>query len=128
MGCAAALAMLDCLIEDGLLARAEVIGARIRKRLVALAARVALIGEVRVIGALAGVELVRADGTPARDEAERVLYACLSAGLSFKVGQGNVLNLSPPLVISDAELDLALDILETAISAVAGHSHGTAVP
>ena len=120
VGCAAALATLDCLVEDGLLARAEVIGRMLRERLGALATRSSLIGEVRVIGALCGVELVRADGSPARDEAERVMYACLSAGLSFKVGQGNVLNLSPPLVISDAELSRALGILEGAILAMSG--------
>ncbi len=119
VGCAAALATLDCLVEDGLLARAGAIGRVMDGRLRALAARSSLVGEVRTIGALCGVELVRADGSPARDEAERVMYACLTAGLSFKVGQGNVLNLSPPLVIDDAELDRALGILEQAILAVA---------
>ncbi len=120
VGCAAALATLDCLELDGLLARAGVIGSRIATRLAAVKSRLALIGEVRVLGALAGVELVRADSTPARDEAERVMYACLGRGLSFKVGQGNVLNLSPPLTITDAELDGALDILERALVEVGG--------
>jgi len=46
------------------------------------------------------------------------MYACLSQGLSFKVGQGNVLNLSPPLIISDQQLDTALDILEHALLSV----------
>jgi len=46
-----------------------------------------------------------------------VLYECLSNGLSFKVGQGNVLVLAPPLVIDDADLDRALDIVEHAIAA-----------
>jgi 4-aminobutyrate aminotransferase len=47
------------------------------------------------------------------------MYHCLAHGLSFKVGQGNVLTLSPPLVISEADLDAALAILETAIATVA---------
>jgi 4-aminobutyrate aminotransferase len=119
VGCAAALATLDCLELDGLLARADLIGARIGRRLEALRARVPLVAEVRCIGALAGVELTLPGGAPARDAAERVMYACLASGLSFKVGQGNVLNLSPPLVISDAELDTALGILEQALLAVA---------
>jgi 4-aminobutyrate aminotransferase len=46
------------------------------------------------------------------------MYGCLERGLSFKVGQGNVLTLSPPLVIADADLDRALDILDVAIAEV----------
>ena len=119
VGCAAALATIDTLLGEGLLARAEVIGARLQDRLQALQMRVPLVGEVRRAGALLGVELTRPDGSAARDEAEAVMYACLSAGLSFKIGQGNVLNLSPPLVISDAELDAAASILEAALLSVA---------
>ena len=44
--------------------------------------------------------------------AERVFYACLDRGLSFKISQGSVLTLSPPLIISRDELDHALDIVE----------------
>jgi 4-aminobutyrate aminotransferase len=78
--------------------------------------RVPVVGDVRGIGLLLGVELVDpASGAPARDLAERVLYECLSSGLSFKVGQGNVLVLSPPLVIGEADLDRALDVVEQAI-------------
>ncbi|MCE7876040.1 MAG: hypothetical protein DYH14_01685, partial [Betaproteobacteria bacterium PRO3] len=58
------------------------------------------------------------DGSPARDEAERVMYGCLARGLSFKIGQGNVVTLSPPLVIGEGDLDRALDILETVIGEV----------
>jgi 4-aminobutyrate aminotransferase len=47
-----------------------------------------------------------------------VLYECLTRGLSFKIGQGNVLTLSPPLVIGEAELDRAFDILDASLSAV----------
>jgi 4-aminobutyrate aminotransferase len=55
---------------------------------------------------------------PARREAEQVMYHCLAHGLSFKVGQGNVLTLSPPLVISDGDLDRAMAILDDALTAV----------
>jgi 4-aminobutyrate aminotransferase len=119
IGCAAALATLDCLEADGLLARATAIGARMSARLAEIRRRVPLIGDVRCIGALLGVELTQSDGRPARDAAERVMYGCLANGLSFKVGQGNVLNLSPPLVISDSELDAALEILEHSLVEVA---------
>jgi 4-aminobutyrate aminotransferase len=46
------------------------------------------------------------------------MYGCLSRGLAFKIGQGNVITMSPPLVIADADLDHALDILEDAIAEV----------
>jgi 4-aminobutyrate aminotransferase len=47
-----------------------------------------------------------------------VMYACLARGLAFKIGQGNVIVLSPPLVIAESDLDRALDIVEEAIADV----------
>jgi 4-aminobutyrate aminotransferase len=80
--------------------------------------RLPLVGDVRGLGLLLGIELVDpASGVPARDAAEAVLYHCLAEGLSFKVGQGNVLVLAPPLVIGEQDLDRALDIVEAAIKA-----------
>ena len=75
------------------------------------------VGDVRLIGALLGIELVRDRETreKAVDEAEKTLYRCLEQGLSFKISQGNVLTLAPPLIISEAELSRALDIVEEAI-------------
>jgi 4-aminobutyrate aminotransferase len=52
--------------------------------------------------------------TPAIDEADRIMYACLEMGLSFKVSHGSFLTLTPPLTIEEAELDSALAILEKA--------------
>jgi 4-aminobutyrate aminotransferase len=49
--------------------------------------------------------------------AERVYYRCLEGGLSFKISQGNVLTLSPPLVIARDDLDRALGLVEAAIAA-----------
>jgi 4-aminobutyrate aminotransferase len=119
VGCAAALATLDVIADEGLLERARTLGARAMERLHAIAARHPLVGEVRGMGLLLGVELVRSDGTPARREAERVMYACLARGLAFKIGQGNVITMSPPLVIAEADLDRALAILDDAIAEVA---------
>ena len=77
-------------------------------------ARYPLIGDLRGKGLLIGVELVddRAAKTPAYHAAEAVLYNALSRGLSFKLSMGNVLTLTPPLVITRDEMDAALDILE----------------
>jgi 4-aminobutyrate aminotransferase len=119
VGCAAALATLDVIADERLLERSRRLGAHALLRLHAMRARHPLVADVRGAGLLLGIELRRADGTPARREAERVMYGCLARGLSFKVGQGNVLTLSPPLVIADADLDRALDILEAAIAEVA---------
>jgi len=88
----------------------------------ALADRHPLVGDVRGVGLLLGLELTRGDGSPAREEAERVMYGCLARGLSFKVGQGNVITLSPPLVIARDDLDRAFDILDEAL-ADAGRAH-----
>jgi len=117
VGCAAALATLDVIDQEGLLARAQRLGARARERMEALRERHPLVGDVRGLGLLLGIELVR-DGRAARQEAEAVMYHCLAHGLSFKVGQGNVLTLSPPLVIDDGDLDRAFDILDAALAAV----------
>jgi (R)-1-hydroxy-2-aminoethylphosphonate ammonia-lyase len=117
IGCAAALATLDVIEDEGLLERSRTLGSRAMSRMQRLKERHPLVGDVRGIGLLLGIELVHPDGRPAREEAERTMYACLSRGLSFKIGQGNVLTLSPPLVISEAELEAAFDILDAALSA-----------
>jgi len=59
----------------------------------------------------------RKDKTPATGAADRILYRCLENGLSFKTTMGNVLTLTPPLIVTEAEMDKALSILEDAIAA-----------
>lgn len=123
VGCAAALATLEVIEREQLIERSNRLGARALAALRAMAGRHPLVADVRGIGLLLGVELRNPDGTPARAEAERVMYECLARGLSFKVGQGNVLNLSPPLVIAEQDLDRALAIVDAALAAV-----GSALP
>ncbi len=53
--------------------------------------------------------------TPDQAMAEAVYYRCPDGGVSFKISQGNVLTLSPPLIITRTELDQALDVIEGAI-------------
>lgn len=67
-----------------------------------------------------GVELVKDRHTKERASAlaEKVMYECLRRGLSLKVSQGNVLQLSPPLIITPEELTHALTILEDSINEV----------
>lgn len=116
--CRAALTTLDIIADEGLVENARRQGESALQRLQEMKARHPLIGDVRGRGLLIGVELVsdREAKTPAHDAAETVLYRALARGLSFKISLGNVLTLSPPLIISEAELNMALDILETCIA------------
>ncbi|HVF62670.1 MAG TPA: aspartate aminotransferase family protein [Casimicrobiaceae bacterium] len=118
VGCAAALATLDVINDERLLERSTKLGAQALDRLAMLEDRHALVDQVRGIGLLLGVELCHLDGAPARDEAERTMYGCLARGLSFKIGQGNVITLSPPLTIDERDLDRAFDILDDALTDV----------
>jgi 4-aminobutyrate aminotransferase len=124
VGCAAALATLDVIRDEALVERSATLGAHALTRLHELAARHPLIGGVRGLGLMLGVELVtdRASMAPARDAAEAVMYHCFAHGLSFKIGQGNVLTLTPPLILSLAELDRALVILDAALTAAANET------
>lgn len=118
--CAAGLAMLEILRRDDLAGRAERLGAKALARLRGLAEHFPIIGEVRGLGLSLAVELVRDRTTKekASDEADAVLYACLERGLAFKTSHGNVLTLTPPLTISETDLDRALDILQHALALV----------
>ncbi|MSP95890.1 MAG: aspartate aminotransferase family protein [Betaproteobacteria bacterium] len=113
LGCAAGLATLEVIEDERLLQRSTALGARALGKLRAMQTRQTRVANVRGIGLLMGVEL----DSPAL--AEEVLYRCLASGLSFKVGQGNVINLSPPLIIGEADLDRALAIVETSIQEAA---------
>jgi len=118
--CRAALTTLEIIEDEGLVENARCQGERALQRLQEMQARYPLIGDVRGRGLLLGVELVndRESKTPANDAAEAVLYHALSRGLSFKISLGNVLTLTPPLIITAAEMDAALAILAESIAAV----------
>ncbi|WP_324753366.1 aspartate aminotransferase family protein [Roseovarius sp. Pro17] len=76
-----------------------------------------IVGDIRGRGLMFGVEIVqnRGDKTQGNALAEGIYYACLDAGLSFKISQGCVLTLSPPLTIPKGDLDRALEIVVAAI-------------
>ena len=77
-----------------------------------------IIGDIRGVGLLWGIELVKDQITKEKavDEAEKIMYLCLKKGLSFKVSSGNVLQLSPALTISREELEMALKFLDESFS------------
>lgn len=120
IGCAAALATMEVIEQESLLDKAKSDGQFMREKLLEMKAKYPVIGDVRGIGMLWGVELVTDHETKQRafDEAEAVLYQCLNNGVSFKVSQGNVIQLSPPLVITREQLTQAMAIFEEAIAKV----------
>ena len=109
VGCAAALAALQVIEDEKLLERSRRLGERALSRLRGMKHR-ALV-DVRGIGLLLAMEV----SDP--EIADETLYRSLERGLSFKVGQGNVLVLAPPLVISETDLERALDIVQESLGA-----------
>jgi 4-aminobutyrate aminotransferase len=115
----AALTTIAIIREDGLAERAAELGDYAIDRLRSFGGRCTAVGDVRGRGLLFGVEIVssQADFAPDNALAERAYYRCLEAGLSLKISQGNVMTLSPPMVISRQDLDHALTIVEQSILA-----------
>ena len=113
---AAALATLAAIEEEKLLDRAKELGRHGLERLRALQSRHPAIRDVRGFGCYFGVEI---GGVDAAALAERVMYGCLAAGLSFKIGAGDVITLCPPLTIPIAEFDEAFSILDGAFARLA---------
>ena len=116
----AALTTIEIIEEEGLVEKARDLGAHALARLHDMMDRHPLIGDVRGRGLLMGLELVtdRASREPATEEAEEVFYRCLERGLGFKISMGSVLTLGPPLIIAQADLDRALDILDESLGEV----------
>jgi len=116
LGCAVALAVIDFIEQESLVQRAREMGLRVKKRLAVMKDRYPAIGDVRGTGLLWALDLVTDRQLKTRDHAlaEKVMYTCLEKGLSFKVSKGNVIGLSPSLIISEEELDRALTLLDNA--------------
>ncbi len=112
----AALTTIEIIEEEGLVDRSAELGAFAMNYLQNRLAGVPVVGDIRGRGLMFGVEIVedRAEKTPGNARAEQIYYACLDAGLSFKISHGCVLTLSPPLTIARKDLERALDIVVTA--------------
>jgi 4-aminobutyrate aminotransferase len=116
----AGLATLEIVESEGLVERAARLGEWALARLREVVAKHPLVGDVRGLGLRLAVELVqdRATKLPAGAAAERVARAAFDRGLNLSVGAGSVLVLSPPLVVTEAELDAAFEILAECLAAV----------
>jgi 4-aminobutyrate aminotransferase len=120
----AAKAVVDAIAADRLMDNAASVGTHFRKRLDALAEKHRAIGEVRGMGLMQGIELVkdRATKEPATDTAAAVLEAAKDHGLIIGKGgmYGNVLRISPALNVTAADADRAADLLDKAFAAAGG--------
>jgi 4-aminobutyrate aminotransferase/(S)-3-amino-2-methylpropionate transaminase len=129
VACAAALATIALMEEEDLPGRAQHVGETIRNRLLSLAERTPVVGDVRGLGAMIGMELVE-DGDPARPAsalASEIAQECVRNGvLIITAGTyGNVIRVLAPLVISDADLERGLAVIEMALLSRVGQSAAT---
>lgn len=127
VSCAAALAALETIEKDGLLARSTTIGQRFEERARAWQRKWPLIGEVRGLGGMCAIELVRDTQTrePADTETKEIARFCYEHGLiTITAGTfNNVMRILVPLVVTDEQFDEGMGVLEAAIAAVTDRKH-----
>jgi 4-aminobutyrate aminotransferase len=119
VACAAALATLE-LVQNGLMKNAEETGEFLMARLGALAQRHRLIGDVRGRGLMIGFELVRDRETKERATSERdaLVMAAFRRGLLVLAAGSSTIRLSPPLVVSEDQVQTAVTILDDALAEI----------
>ena len=122
VSCSAGLAVLEILLEDGMLERAETLGDKFQGRLKEMQKQYEIIGDVRGKGPMLGIELVRDRNSkePAAEETKQVLQYCFEKGLIvLSCGAfGNVIRTLMPFVATDEQLEKGLQILEEGIRKV----------
>jgi len=117
---AAALTTIE-LLEQGLVDNAAKMGAYMRQRMDAWPSRFPIVGDVRGLGLMIGVELVRDQNTRERapEERDRIVDLAFEKGLLILGAGENTLRLSPPLLIDQQQADFAMDTLEACFEAIA---------
>jgi 4-aminobutyrate aminotransferase/(S)-3-amino-2-methylpropionate transaminase len=122
LSCAAALAVLDLFESEHLLGRANELGEKFQRRAIEWQRRWPIVGDVRGLGGMQAVELVQSRETkiPASDETKKISQYCYEHGLiTITAGSySNVIRVLVPLVITNEQMDEALDVLESAIANV----------
>jgi 4-aminobutyrate aminotransferase / (S)-3-amino-2-methylpropionate transaminase / 5-aminovalerate transaminase len=122
LSCAAALAVLDLFESENLLARANELGDHFHRRAREWQRRWSLVGDVRGLGGMQAIELVKSPETkaPATDETKKISQYCYEHGLiTITAGTySNVIRVLVPFVITNEQMDEALDVLESAIANV----------
>ena len=128
VSCAASIANIEFMLEENLCEQALEKGAYLMERLMKLQRDLPMMGEVRGLGLMVGIELVTDEKrSPATAEAEAVRDYCLAAGVLVGVGgvYGNVVRVQPPLVITRPQLDQAVDAIARALEQVQANSTAT---
>jgi len=127
LACAAALASIEMIEHGGLLERATAMGKHFEKRARGWQKKWPLIGEVRGLGGMCAIELVRNAETrePADTETKDIAHYCYEHGLiTITAGSyNNVMRILVPFAITDEQFDEGLGVLETAIASVADRKH-----
>src|SRR5216683_985706 len=123
LSCVAALAAIATIEKEGLLARSTAIGKRFEERARGWQKKWALVGDVRGLGGMCAMELVRDAGSrePADAETKQIARYCYEHGL-ITVTAGtfnNVMRILVPLVVTDAQFDEGLDVIEAALAVIA---------
>jgi 4-aminobutyrate aminotransferase / (S)-3-amino-2-methylpropionate transaminase / 5-aminovalerate transaminase len=130
VSCEAALAVLDIFEQRDLNARARELGDHFQKRAAEWQSKFSIIGEVRGLGAMQALELVRSHETrePAAEETKAITQYCYEHGvITISAGSyGNVIRLLMPLVITDEQMDEGLAVLEEALRTLCGSKHEVA--
>jgi 4-aminobutyrate aminotransferase len=116
VSCAAALATLD-LLEEGLVENAARVGAHLHRRLEELKARRPVIGDVRGLGLMLAIDLVkdRKSRAPAKELVDPILKAAFERGLLLLGCGESAIRLTPPLIVTEDEADIAVGILDDAL-------------
>ncbi|MDH5284340.1 MAG: 4-aminobutyrate--2-oxoglutarate transaminase, partial [Gemmatimonadota bacterium] len=124
LSCAAALAVLDVMEEDRLADRGRLVGETIRKRFTEWQGRFPEVGDVRGLGAMVAMELVKDRGTkePAKELTGKIAAEALKRGLLLLTAgtYGNVIRVLVPLTVEDVVLKEGLEVMEQAIIAARG--------
>ncbi len=115
----AALATMD-ILEREAIHNAEVVGAYIMKRISPWVKTHSMVGDVRGRGLMIGVEIVKdkKNKAPAHDERERIVELAFARGLLFLGAGENSIRIAPPLIITQEQADIAMDVLEECIGIV----------
>ena len=122
LSCSAALAVLELFETEKLLTRANELGDRFQRRAREWQRRWPIVGDVRGLGGMQAIELVKSKETktPATDETKQITQYCYEHGLiTITAGSySNVIRVLVPLVASNEQMDEGLDVLESALAAV----------
>jgi len=125
VACRAALAVLEIFEGEDLLKKAQALGEKLKARFERWQKQFKIIGEIRGLGAMLGLELIKgADKEPATDEAKQLVNECLNSGLVILTcgSHGHIIRIMTPLVISASQLEKGLSILEDGLAKISSEA------